>query len=499
MDTYEKVRQYIFEQDLIRSHQRILVGVSGGADSLCLLCVLCRLKEELSLELVVVHVHHMLRGAAADRDSDFVRRLAEKKGLPFYLVKEDVKALAAREHLSEEEAGRNIRYKAFAEIAAQQQCHRIAVAHHQNDQAETVLFHLFRGSDIQGMTGMRSRNGQIIRPLLCLNRRQIEDYLEREGISWCQDATNEDVAYTRNRIRHDILPLAEQYINDQAVSHVARTAESLAQAKEYIDCMVCQVENQCIKDNQIYIHPLMEQHPYVQKQIVYRQLGRVAGKKKDLEAIHTKQIMELLHRENGKKVILPYGVTVVKEYDRLSFLKREDGQKVYQEKNIPEGLWIKNEKGEYEQQSLDIVNIELTPDMAEMEIFYQQPEGGIKVRFYWLKDRKDIDAILKSNAVHPKKCCTKYLDCGKMKNAFSLRFPLTGDFMEINREGQTKRFNRLCIDQKVPARLRNKLLVLANGAHILWICGMDRISEACRLDENSKLVLVCQYERIRSK
>ena len=199
---------------MIKPGDLILAGVSGGADSVCLFFLLLSLREKLSFEMAVIHVNHKLR-ETAERDESFVRQLCETHHVPFFAKCVDVAALAGKQGLSVEEAARKARYAAFYERAqligsGGRIPVRLALAHHENDQAETVLFHLFRGSSLTGLRGMKPVRQQedltVIRPMLCVNRQEIEDYLSAHHLSYVTDETNADNRYARNRIRNEILP-----------------------------------------------------------------------------------------------------------------------------------------------------------------------------------------------------------------------------------------------------------------------------------------------------
>lgn len=194
------LRQY----SLFTQGDRIAVGVSGGADSVALLRFLAVLREEYRWELIVCHIHHGLRGAEADRDEQFVRELAGQLGLPYTVRHIDAAALALENHLSVEEAGRNARYAFFAETAGEGG--RIATAHTLDDTIETVLMNLIRGTGLHGLCGIPRIRGNIVRPLLDVTRAEVEEYLALLGQPYCTDSTNLSDDYTRNRIRHDILP-----------------------------------------------------------------------------------------------------------------------------------------------------------------------------------------------------------------------------------------------------------------------------------------------------
>ena len=205
----DKVITYIEENELIQKKDRIVVGVSGGADSVCLFSVLLELQKKYELELFVVHVHHGIRGEEADKDEQFVENLAKKHQIPYYCFWKNIPVLSKKRGLTEEEAGRIVRYEAFYEVLKKVNATKIAVAHNQNDCAETVLFQLFRGSGLKGMCGIFPKRDEIIRPLLGVDRKAIEAYLMQKGQAYCTDRTNLEEEYTRNKIRLSILPIAE--------------------------------------------------------------------------------------------------------------------------------------------------------------------------------------------------------------------------------------------------------------------------------------------------
>ena len=231
------LRQY----SLFSQGDRIAVGVSGGADSVALLRFLAVLRPQFGWDLVVCHIHHGLRGAEADRDECFVRALAEQLGLPCAVSRIDAAALALRDHISVEEAGRMARYAFFAQTAGEGG--RIATAHTLDDSIETVLMNLVRGTGLRGLCGIPRIRGNIVRPLLDCTRAEVEDYLGALGQPYCTDSTNLTDDYTRNRIRHDILPrLCE--LNPNFPGAMARMLPRLAAQQALTDCLAAQSAQQ---------------------------------------------------------------------------------------------------------------------------------------------------------------------------------------------------------------------------------------------------------------
>lgn len=231
------LRQY----SLFSQGDRIAVGVSGGADSVALLRFLAALRPQFGWDLVVCHIHHGLRGAEADRDECFVRALAEQLGLPCAVSRIDAAALALREHISVEEAGRMARYAFFAQTAGEGG--RIATAHTLDDSIETVLMNLVRGTGLRGLCGIPRIRGNIVRPLLDCTRAEVEDYLGALGQPYCTDSTNLTDDYTRNRIRHDILPRLCA-LNPNFPGAMARMLPRLAAQQALTDCLAAQSAQQ---------------------------------------------------------------------------------------------------------------------------------------------------------------------------------------------------------------------------------------------------------------
>ena len=231
----KKILNFIEKYHMLQKEDKVIAGISGGADSICLLFVLLRLKEKIGFDVIAVHVNHGLRGESAKRDERFTETFCREWNIPCIVYHENVKEIAVQKKLSVEEAGRLVRRKAFEEVRVRYGGTKIALAHHQNDNAETMLLNLARGTGIRGLSGIRPVNGYMIRPLLGINRKEIEYYLKEHQLSYCEDETNAGDEYTRNRIRHQILPMLEEQVNRQAVRHMNETMEQLNQIRDYLE------------------------------------------------------------------------------------------------------------------------------------------------------------------------------------------------------------------------------------------------------------------------
>ena len=312
-----RIRAYIRENRMIEPKDRVLAGLSGGADSVCLLFVLLELRRELDFELFCVHVNHNLRGEESARDEAFVRELCRAQGVPLVCRSCRVRERAEEEGRSLEEMGRICRYEAFGEIAGEQGCSRIAVAHHADDQAETMLFHLFRGTGIRGLSGMRPVRGKVIRPLLILESKEIREWLAERGIAWCTDSTNQSEDYTRNRIRRTVLPCAREQVNPGAVRHMAETARELWEIEDFLGEKTEEAFRLCVRREDEGCFLLEEVfarfRPVIARRVLLLCLKETGGLR-DVERRHTELLWKLFEQGTGSSLDLPKGRRAVREY-----------------------------------------------------------------------------------------------------------------------------------------------------------------------------------------
>ena len=251
----KKASEYIKEHHMISKEDCIMAGVSGGADSVCLLFVLYELQKTMGFRLQAVHVEHGMRGEESLKDAYFVETLCKTYDIPFHIYSYDVPKRAKQEKLTAEEAARKSRYDAFGDACRQYKGTKIAVAHNRDDQAETILWNLIRGSGLKGLSGMKPVNGCIIRPLLGVTRAEIEAYLAERCQPFCTDSTNLECDYTRNKLRHQILPVMERELNSQARRNIALAGERLSRAEVYLEKTAAKkaLKAASIKNGQIWI------------------------------------------------------------------------------------------------------------------------------------------------------------------------------------------------------------------------------------------------------
>ncbi len=449
-----KVKQYIENYKMLEKGDQIIVGVSGGADSVCLFHVLLELRKEYQLTLHVIHINHGIRGEEAKRDEEFVRELCKKEEVSFQVVHKDIPLLAKEGRMSVEEAGRKARYEVFNQYFLAYKCNKIAIAHNKNDTAETILFHMFRGSGLSGLTGISPVRDRIIRPLLCLERKEIESYLFERGISYLDDSTNFTLDYTRNKIRLKVLKEAEG-INSKAVSHIAMAGETFRELQEYVEKSVMKAaESILVKgtENEILlqIKELSKEDIVIQKEIVRKAFFMLSESLKDIDAYHITSVLQLIKKQPGRRINLPYGITAMREYNHIEL--RTKGK-------------------------------DLSKDLEPRELLIP----GVTPLF---EEGKSIKASLlnyKKNMIIPQSICTKWFDYDKIKDTVLIRCRKQGDYLCIDKGG-TKKLKALLIDEKIPRQKRDVLPLLADGSHIMWVIG-NRISEAYKVDENTRRIL----------
>ncbi|MCR5283069.1 MAG: tRNA lysidine(34) synthetase TilS, partial [Lachnospiraceae bacterium] len=321
-----KVYRYCRVNEMFARRDHVLVALSGGGDSVCLLHMLLSLRDVLGIRISAAHIHHGLR-ESANRDAEFAKELCEAAGIDFYTERVDVRNKAESEGKGIEEAARELRYEQLWRIAEAAGADKLAVAHHMEDQAETLLFSLCRGSGIRGMAGMHPVSGRLVRPLLCLKKEEILLFLSQSGLSYMTDETNADMAYTRNRIRTQILPLMCEEVNAGAVSHMARFGETMAQLGEYLSGQIGQALAECQLEREelsgagmvLSIPKLLSYPDFLQTEIVHLCIARMAGQRKDIGAVHTAAVLGLCEGISGKQVMLPYQIRARRDYDRLCF------------------------------------------------------------------------------------------------------------------------------------------------------------------------------------
>ena len=451
----KKIRHYIEKFHLLPIGSGVVIGLSGGADSVALLEVLCSLQWERDLRLAAVHVHHGIR-ESAQKDVEFCRELCMEKKVDFFCEYIDVPRMAKAQGLSEEEAGRNARYRIFEEYRRKLQMDVIAVAHHQNDQAETILFQLFRGSGLRGMSGMQPKRGNIIRPLLGVSRKEIEEYLCDKQRTYVIDETNACDQYSRNKIRHHVLPVAEE-ISFGAAGHMSQTAGQLGEVLDYMEHQAANfldMQGEYVDGEwRLPVEALQQEHIALQKMIVTEALARSFKSRKDITEKHIDHVLQLFDKDGEKTIHLPNGGVVVKRYFQLIF------------KQI-----IENNESDFS----GFCKIKIEPDHS----YFLENGMFLETKLLFENNLENV----------PKNDCIKWFDYDKIITTLSLRTREQGDFLVIRDDGARKSLQDYLVNEKVPKSERDKQLLIADGNHILWVIG-KRISAHYKVTEHTKRIL----------
>ena len=454
----QRIMEFCRKEGFLEPGSSVVAGVSGGADSVCLLRLLCDIREEQALRVTAVHIHHGIRGQEAQEDMEYVEKLCREWRVDLHCFLLDIPALAAEQKISEEEAGRNERYRILEEVRRATGSDWIAVAHHMDDLAETVLMNLLRGSGMKGVSGIRAKRDRIIRPLLCVRRREIEMWLREQGIVWRTDHTNLDNDYFRNRIRNCLIPELTKEYNEKAVEHIAGLAADLQQADAYFaeqarrllepvqsgkketengrDASLKEKISNALSEGGVCIPAgvLADAYPVVGAYLVRSSLERLGCGLKDVGRVHIESLLELAKKPGCAGFSFPGGIRADTEYGSIFLSRRKEEQKH--------------------------VRFCIT-----LRIFLRDKEKKV-----------------------PQSGCINWFDYDKINGTVQLRGRRTGDVICVEAGGRRKKLKDYLIDARMPVRMRNRWPLLASGNRIIWVPGW-RIGEDFRVDEGTRLIL----------
>ncbi len=454
------VRNNIIDYNLIRENDNIVVGVSGGADSMALLYVLMEIKKDINFNIFVAHVNHGVRGEDALSDQLFVERKAREMNIPYYFKNVDMEGYAKEKRITAEEAGRELRYGFFRDILKQQGGGKIAVAHNKNDQAETLLLRIMRGTGIDGLKGMEFIAGDVIRPILNITREDIETYINSNSIETVLDKTNLMTIYSRNKVRLELIPYIKDNFNPNIVNTLwrlsrisdvdSRFLNDLAEEK-YNLIVKSETKHSIILDGTIFNVEDRSIKIRIIRLIIYNLVGSLQG----ISEQNVQSIVELFERmETGKQLNLPSGII-----GRVSY----------------NDLIIHNSRIE----KLKDFNYKLS--IGENEFL----DLGISIK---ITIQEDNLPICNDKNV-------KYFDYDLIKGDLWIRNRKNGDkFNPYGMKG-TKKVKDYFIDEKIPKDLRDEIPLLMDDENIIWILGFAT-SEAYRITEDTKNILIVDYKKI---
>lgn len=460
----KRVLEFVRKWDMLRVGEGVLIGVSGGGDSVALLRFFERIGQDLGIQIRCVHVEHGIRGEESLRDQRFVEELCRRIGVEetSYSVASEMKD-AISGGVSLEEKAREARYGVLEKEAGNWEKTlghpvRIAVAHHEDDNVETMLFHMIRGTGLDGMRGMPMQRGRIIRPFLGVSRQEIEEYLEALGQEYCQDSTNGDMQYDRNRIRHQVVPLLKQ-INPKAREHLGTEALLAGEVSDYIHCQAGVLLEKGKRGTEFCGQVLQGQPSFLCREVLHLWLGEFIPGAKDITAAHLEGMEHLLAGQTGKRMDLPYGLIVCRTYEGLEIRTQDAG-------------------GVRDEGCISFAQSDLS---AGREMICKL--GKTKVHLM-VEDRDPAQDF-------PRKFYTKWFDYDKIKSTIQLRFRREGDFLTVTDQGGHKRLQDYFVNEKIPGPLRDQVPLLCEGHHVIWAIGY-RISAYYKVDETTQRILKVQ-------
>jgi tRNA(Ile)-lysidine synthase len=449
----KKVLRYIKENNLFVPGDTIVVAVSGGADSVALLDILASLRD-YRLNLVATHLNHLLRGAESDADEEFVRKLARSYGLSIEVRRVNVREIAWREKRSLEDAGRSARYAFFDEVASSHNARAVALAHHADDQAETVLLRLLRGAGGTGLCAMAPKSvDRYVRPLLSVTRVEIVEYLQKRGVPWRTDSSNDDTDFLRNRIRHELIPFLSTY-NPAISERLAATAHALAADEELLDAATASMFTHHRVRNvdrvTLSVPGVLTELRGIRLRLYRLAILQARGDLARISFRHLQEIDRLFFSPKPHLTLtLPDSLRVAKSYGVISFFTVEEDKS-----SVLEELLVKG-PGIY---PLSCGGM-LTVDFA-------QPTG----------DLRSAPATI------------AYFDLDQTPFPWRIRRFRPGDrFSPFGMTGH-KKVKELFIDGKIPLVSRRRIPLLFRGETLIWVGGMRR-SSAALLSEQTKTVI----------
>jgi len=451
----DKVINFIRENSMFDKGDNVIVAFSGGPDSTCLLYILNELKAELGITLFGAHLNHCLRGEESDKDEEYAKKTCESLNIDFYSKRVDIHEISQKKNISCEMAGREVRYEFFKECMIKLKASKIALAHNANDQAETILMRIMRGTGIEGMVGIKPVRDKIyVRPILHLSRLEIERYCEKNNIHPRIDKSNLETIYARNKVRLDLIPYIQDNFNSDIINTLNRLSDILKKDNDYLENISDkEYKKHCVIDEQLVIinKSAFQNHDAIISRIIRSGLLQVNHNLYNIEKVHIMNIIDLQKHDTGKTTMLPGDILVENCYGNIHIhIHKKDTQ----------------------------VN-------SEVYSLYVNEENFIK------SINKNIHIDVKShlNFVEVKgNDYIVYFDYDKLKQPITFRYRKQGDkLIPLGMEGN-KKLKDLFMDLKIPKDKRNEIPLICFGNDIAWVVGY-RISEKFKVSKDTKNIL----------
>lgn len=467
LSDFENKLAFFIKENNLFSASRALLAVSGGADSTALLYALCSLREKdiIKTELFCAHIDHLLRGQESDDDQQFTIQQARTLNLPITTKKIDVRSFAKANKLSIETAARQLRIKSLIGIAKENNCSLIATAHQADDNAETIIHRLLRGTGFRGLAGIWpektfKNNIVFIRPLLGFTRGEITAYLERRNLKWQTDKTNQDLTFKRNFIRHLLLPQLQIRCNGSLVEQLFKLSQSTHKFYNSVYSITEMLWSKTVKPEKNNVKLDMKffsaQHPEVKIELLRKSLSCLGSGEKDLNKKHYEEIFQLAKkRVSNKRIDLPEGFIVRREYDKLVFERSERARK----SKVPD------------------------------ETFEIQIPGKLRFGDHIIESSlRDLSEEKIKNIKSQKNRFVEQFDFDKLQPPIRIRRRAEGDRFQPLGMSSEKKVGKFLTCAKVPQDIRKKMLVVADREKIIWLWPI-RISEQTRITDSTKKIL----------
>jgi tRNA(Ile)-lysidine synthase len=452
-DFFNKFEAFTRKHQLISDGDKVIVGVSGGIDSIVLLDLLMELKGRHHLEIAVAHINHRLRDEESNEDENFVKKVAEDYGIECYVHGVDTRAFMVEHKASLQVGAREIRYKFFETVKILKNFTKVATAHNANDNAETVLFNLLRGSGANGLGGIPVKRGDIIRPLLFAERSEIEQYAKLKSLKFREDSSNVKDYYTRNFIRHSILPQIREKINPAVINTLNRAGEIFQELGYFINNEVRILYKNIAKNFDgrklvLDIFKLKNSLLFIQENIIILALRDFVHGEVDYVKVHS--IMDLINSETGSSIEIGSAVVVYRDRYNLVFIRNPKEPAEFVAEIIP------GKKYEFE------------------EFFFNSD----------IVERSEVHFSLSP--------VVEFVDADLAGGALTLRNWQPGDwFMPLGMKGR-KKISDFLVDSKIPVYQKNNVLVLSNKDGIIWVCGL-RVDDRFKLKEDTRRILKVEF------
>ncbi|HPP67833.1 MAG TPA: tRNA lysidine(34) synthetase TilS [Clostridiales bacterium] len=453
----EKVLRFIKDNMLLKSGDSVIVAVSGGADSIALLHLLKQNEKRLGIEVSAAHVNHGIRGDEAKRDENFVIEFCEKRSIPLKVFHEDIPSLAKKLKIGEEECGRKRRYELLCGI---DDFSLIATAHNLNDNLETVLLNLTRGTALTGLCGIPVKRGRIIRPLLNCTREEIEAYCKENSLEYVTDSTNDDAKYSRNKIRKFVIPKLQD-INPSILENFAEFLENIKRDEVYLNEQAQRLLSEAVENGKFKSEAFKKAHPAVR----YRAIKAVISN-------YISGGIEKRHIEKADELLSKCGSFDLCETHRVT----SDGKYLF----VEEKASLKSAKPP------EPIAITKT-DITEKETEFKFADFIITLR---LISKTEIDSLQKIN----NEVCYNLLDYDKMTSAIVIRGRKSGDRLRIKERGLSKTLKKLYSENKLPQSLREINPIIADDEGVVFVNGFGA-DERCAADNNSKKIILVSVRR----